>query len=134
MRIRHISVMCLAAAVLVVTGCDNGPKVVKVSGTATYKGVPVPYLTLIFQPEKGRPSNGRTDDQGHFTLSYDPQVMGAVVGKHTVSAVYQDSPDTMGKPMPPTIKAITSKYGDTVNSPMKIEITGPTDDLKLEFN
>jgi hypothetical protein len=129
---------CAAFAVLVAAvGCDSGPKIVKVAGVATYKGEPVPSLLLNFQPDTGRPSWGITDAKGRFALEYDAQHKGALVGRHTVSATYRAStPDEeMGAVKPhPAIKAITAKYSDSEKSPLKVEITGPTDNLEVKFD
>jgi hypothetical protein len=136
MRVRPIPAALLGLA-LAVAGCDSGPKIVKVSGVATYKNEPVPSLLLNFQPEKGRPSWGITDANGRFTLEYDAKTQGAVVGKHTVSATYRASTpeEEMGQvKQHPAIKPITAKYSDSVNSPLKIEITGPTDNLEVKFD
>jgi hypothetical protein len=126
----------LLAGVFVTAGCSSGPKIVKVSGVATYKGQPVPNLRLNFQPEHGRPSWGDTDANGRFTLEYDAQNKGALVGKHTVSARYQASSpeEEMSGKVPPSVKVILDKYGDMMNSPLKVEITGPTDNLELKFD
>src|SRR5262249_1858892 len=126
----------LLCALLVVAGCGDGPKIVKVSGVATYKGEPVPNLRLNFQPENGRPSWGDTDKEGRFTLEYDAKNKGALVGKHTVSATYRAStPDEeMGMTKPnAAAKAVEGKYRDMINSPLKIEITRATSSLEVKF-
>jgi hypothetical protein len=96
----------------------------------------MPNLRLNFQPEKGRPSWGDTDENGRFTLEYDAQNKGALVGKHTVSAAYRAAtPDEeMAGKVPPAVRIVTVKYGDMLNSPLKVEITGPTDNLELKFD
>jgi hypothetical protein len=136
MSARLISLMVFLGVVLAVVGCDSGPKIVTVSGVATYKGEPLPNLRLNFQPETGRPSWGDTDKNGRFTLEYDAKNKGALVGKHTVSARYQaGSPEEeMSGKVPPAVKIVTAKYGDSVNSPLKIEITGATDNLEVKFD
>src|SRR5688572_11184430 len=66
-------------------GCgSDAPEIVRVSGTVTRGGKPVPGLIVHFQPEGGRPSWGQTDAQGHYDLDYDPDHRGAKVGKHKV--------------------------------------------------
>ena len=135
MRVRLIP-MVLLGVLLAAVGCDSGPKVVKVSGVATFKGQPVPSLRLTFQPDHGRPSWGDTDENGRFTLEYDADNKGALVGRHTVSAAYQPrTPDEeMSGKVPPAVRAVTAKYGDTLKSPLKIEITGSTDNLEVKFD
>src|SRR5262249_49766895 len=66
-------------------GCgSDGPQIVPLTGSLTYKGQPVTNAVLWFQPEVGRPSWGQTDEQGQFKLSYDKTRDGAVAGKHKV--------------------------------------------------
>jgi hypothetical protein len=135
MRARLIPLACLGV-LLAAVGCSKGPNVVKVSGVATHKGQPVPNLRLNFQPDVGRPSWGDTDENGRFTLEYDAQNKGALVGKHTVSAVYQarTPEEEMSGKVPALAKAVLAKYGDTMNSPLKVDITGPTDNLEVKFD
>jgi hypothetical protein len=137
MSVRLIPVAVLGV-LLAAAGCgSDGPKIVPISGVATYKGEPVPSLLLTFTPEKGRPSWGVTDSGGRFTLEYDAKNKGALVGNHTVSATYRaSSPDEeMGKVKPhPAVKVVTEKYGDSVKSPYKVEITGPSDNLEVKFH
>ena len=135
MRARLISFVLLGG-LLAVVGCSKGPNVAKVSGVATHKGQPVPNLRLTFQPDVGRPSWGDTDENGRFTLEYDADNKGALVGKHTVSAAFQaSSPEQeMSGKVPASVRAVTAKYGDSLNSPLKIEITGATENLEVKFD
>ncbi|HVK14674.1 MAG TPA: hypothetical protein VM597_38405 [Gemmataceae bacterium] len=80
----------LAAAVFAAAGC-GGSKIVPVSGTVKLNGQLYKNAIVSFQPlgskdndNPGRGSSGRTDDQGRFTLVYDGQQPGALVGKHRV--------------------------------------------------
>ena len=86
--------------------------------------------------EQGRPSWGDTDENGRFTLEYDMRNKGALVGKHTVSASYLPAPgdEEMSGKMPDTDKAVTAKYGDMQNSPLKIDIQRSTDNLEVKFD
>jgi hypothetical protein len=133
MTLRPIAFACLAAVLGTAAGCDSGPKLVKVSGVATYGGKPVPNLRITFQPEKGRPSVGDTDDNGKFTLRYDPEHDGVLVGTHTVTATYHDPGGVMDRKPSPLVKPVTDKYGDGTNG-MKIEISKAVDNLELKFD
>src|SRR5437763_14936732 len=78
-----------AALLLLVasSGCGpSGPAIVPVTGTLTHKGHPVPNAMVFFFPEggKGRPSQGPTDAEGRFKLSYTSEQDGVMVGKHRV--------------------------------------------------
>lgn len=129
-RLILAALLLLSAAV---AGCDSGPKVVRVSGTATREGKPVAGLLINFEPEKGRSSWGISDDAGRFTMEYDAEQKGVVAGRHTVSAVFRADELAGTKPTPAT-RAIQAKYGDLTKSPMKIEVTAATEALELKFD
>lgn len=79
--------MLLAGAVLVLAaaGCGGGTDPVLVEGVVTLDGKPVDGVTVMFRPEVGRPSVGKTDADGRYTLRYTSERAGAVPGKHVVS-------------------------------------------------
>lgn len=127
--------VCLSLA-----GCGESD-VVPVSGTLTYKGKPVTNAHIHFVPEKGRPSFGTTDDQGRFTLTYDPQNKGVLRGKHRVFVEYNSSADQT-RPgaipgetvaLPPDLKTFFDKYGGT-NSKVEVTIDKSISDLKLDWD
>jgi hypothetical protein len=99
MRIRHLSLLVL---LLLVAGCiKSGPEVAPVSGRVTVDGQPMENVDVVFQPENsGSPSYGRTDKDGHYTLGYNRNVQGALVGSHNVGISI--SPEVVRKP--PRIK------------------------------
>ncbi|MFW6172061.1 MAG: carboxypeptidase-like regulatory domain-containing protein, partial [Planctomycetota bacterium] len=74
-----VSLFCL--------GCgDSGPERGYVEGTVTMDGEPLPDAVVTFQPEDtGRPSYGKTDENGHYELQYTSDKKGALVGMHRVT-------------------------------------------------
>lgn len=84
-------VMLSAALCALVVGCGPGgpgvPPLVKVSGTITMDGKPLADAMVNFTPDTGRPSAGKTDAQGKYSLMYNEKTEGAVVGKHKVQIV-----------------------------------------------
>jgi len=76
-----------AALLAALVGCsgDDRPPLGAVEGVVTLDGAPLADATVVFQPEQGRASRGRTDQQGHYELVYLRDVRGAVVGRHTVA-------------------------------------------------
>jgi hypothetical protein len=67
------------------SGCgSSGPELGIVSGTVTLDGQPLDGATVIFQPEVGKASFGRTDELGRYELRYLKDTMGAVVGPHQI--------------------------------------------------
>jgi hypothetical protein len=80
----------LALTLAAVAGC-GGPNIVPVSGVVRLNNKPYKNAVVTFQPlgskdspNPGRGSAGVTDDQGRFTLIYDGEQPGALVGKHRV--------------------------------------------------
>lgn len=131
----------LLVAIVTLSGCSDGPKVVPVSGTLTRNGQPVPRMTVNFEPAVGRPSWGVTDDDGRFTLEYDASTKGAIVGSHTVWVAWRASSpkeelDALkGKAKKPAdLNAIQQKYGAPTKSPIKLEITSAVDDLEIKLD
>lgn len=55
----------LAMLALIVPGCGDGPKRVRVSGTVTFQGKPVPYGNVVFEPDKFK---GNSGPQGYATI------------------------------------------------------------------
>jgi hypothetical protein len=116
---------------LILPGCGSGgPTVVPVTGTVTRNGNPVAHVHLDFMPEAGgRPSWGVTNEQGQFTLEYDPQQKGAEVGKHKVAVKFRPSSPKAefelrsGKiRFHPDQKAIEAKYGNLETTPLEVDV------------
>jgi hypothetical protein len=109
---------CLLLAALLFGGGCAGKKVVRVSGTVRYEGKPVPRLVVHFVPLQGRPSQGVTDEKGHYSLRQDRKQDGAVRGTHKVHFSYraanpQEEVNLQeGKAaLPAGVHAVLSRYG-----------------------
>jgi len=61
-----------------------------VHGKVVLQGEPLANATVCFQPARGRPSYGRTDEAGEYSLQYMGRPWGALVGNHTVSITTED--------------------------------------------
>ncbi|MDD4267822.1 MAG: carboxypeptidase-like regulatory domain-containing protein [Pirellulales bacterium] len=132
-----------ALAMLLVSGilgCGGQDGLVTVSGTATHDGKPVEDLVVVFKPEAGRISSGKTDAQGRFTLLYTRDQEGVEKGKHQVYVQY--SPSDMDMQMaieqgtakiPAEVSEIVAKYGNPEKSPLTFDIQQSQEiDLKLD--
>ncbi|WP_232103579.1 carboxypeptidase-like regulatory domain-containing protein [Gimesia algae] len=73
-------------------GCTGGNDVDlgSVSGVVTMDGKPLSNAIVVFVPEKGNPSSGRTDEQGTYDLTYLGNSRGAIVGSHKVKITSRD--------------------------------------------
>ena len=90
-----LTVALFGIVILSISGCGNS-SIVPVSGKVTVNGEPVAGIRLVFSPtlvgsqDPGPWSSGLTNAAGEFTLETRYKDEGAVVGKHTVSFVYDD--------------------------------------------
>ena len=88
---KHVLVPCLAALLLATAGC-GGKKIVPVTGVVKLNGKPYKNAVVSFQPiggsmsdpDVGRGSSAVTDANGHFSMIYDGEKPGALIGKHRV--------------------------------------------------
>lgn len=70
---------------LLLVGCSSdGPELGSVSGIVLLDGKPVPSVVVHFQPTPGRPAEGVTNNEGHFTLDYTFTRKGSLVGNSEV--------------------------------------------------
>jgi hypothetical protein len=79
-------------------GVSDAPETGDVSGYVKLDGQPVSGATVIFQPTEGRPSNGRTDDEGYYELTYSRSQSGAKLGSHQVRITTFIEADDEGTP------------------------------------
>lgn len=76
--------VAITAAFFIGLGGCGGPTLAPVKGKVTYKGKPLQFGGIMFQPASGQPARGIIGADGTFTLSTYFDGDGAVVGKHHV--------------------------------------------------
>jgi hypothetical protein len=124
--VRHglVLLVCVLAA-----GC-GGEKLVKVSGTATRHGKPVPNLGIHFTPEKGLQSFALTDPDGRFNMIYTTGQEGVVPGTHKVWVQLPTAGSKEDKEQQkrlarqqsdPEMAQILRKYGKAETTPLTVE-------------
>ena len=114
---------------LVLTGCgDQRPTRVKVAGQVLIDGQPLKFGHVRFVPKGARPSEGKLDETGHFTLTCYDGGDGAVPGVHRIEVAASESlSSTQMRWHAP------KKYADFNTSGLEEEITGDTDSLVIEL-
>lgn len=131
----------VVAGCFVLTGC-GGQGLVPVSGTLTFKGKPVTNAIINFVPsDDGRPSSGKTDENGKFTLYFDEQNKGIKPGKYKVyvmldalaTATRPGAIPGMPAPMEGDESILFDKYSNE-KSPVTVDITKAESDLKLNWD
>lgn len=77
-------ITCLA----IVGGCGGSgdrPELGTVTGTVTLDGKPLPNAKIVFQHMEKRFSQGVSDENGKYELTYIRDIKGAALGTHSVS-------------------------------------------------
>ncbi|HTN76803.1 MAG TPA: carboxypeptidase regulatory-like domain-containing protein [Pirellulaceae bacterium] len=80
--------LAVTGGLLILAGCDNGPKLGEVSGKVTLDGQPIKGLEVSFVPTVaalGTTAIGYTQADGTYTLHYPGDRQGAPVGEYKVS-------------------------------------------------
>ena len=144
---RSLGRLTLCTVLFAVVGCDlGGTRIVRVHGTVTRNGQPVPYLFLNFVPDKGRPSWGVTDAEGHFVLHYEPGRDGAEVGKHSIFVAYKQvggAPENLPLKLTEAkvsveetsvIMAVVAKYGNSKAPKIVREVSTDDQGIDLELD
>src|SRR5207253_7104703 len=114
---------------LLASGC-GGDRLVKITGTATRHGKPVPKLVINFAPDKGLQSYALTDQDGRFNMIYTTGQEGVVRGTHKVWVQLQTTGSKEDKDFQkrlakqqgdPEIAQMLRKYGKPDTTPLTVE-------------
>lgn len=119
---------CLASTALI-AGCGDGrPKRLQVSGQVLIDNQPLSYGYIRFVPKDARPSGGRLDENGRFTLSCYAKNDGIIPGVHRVEVDASESlSGTELKWHAP------KKYFRYKSSGIEQEVTESTDSLEIHL-
>ena len=93
---KRFLLVAVVVGCLPLAACGGNPKTYKVTGTVIWKGQPVADANVSFMAEgQSRPSTGKTNAQGKFTLSTFKSNDGALPGKNkaTVTKVEAENMD-----------------------------------------
>ena len=117
------------------------------TGTVTRNGKPVPNLMVNFMPEAGRPSWGKTDENGHYEMVYDEDNKGVKMGHSKVYVLSSQATIDGGASKkskealaegsgisPADMRDILQKYGREDTTPLSFEIKKDPEviDIKLD--
>ncbi|QDT98065.1 carboxypeptidase regulatory-like domain-containing protein [Gimesia aquarii] len=125
----HLSQVYLLIVLVSLSGCMGDgsepiPELAEVTGVITLDGKPIKAANVTFEPESAgengrrRASSGTTEKDGTYKLQYNPNALGATLGKHKVTIMkMSDNPDEAGKHLVPP------KYNDSSTSGLTAEVT-----------
>lgn len=121
---RGACLLASSAVCLAIAGCGAQMKVAPVTGTVTLDGQPLEQVSVLFQPDNGRPSFGVTDKQGKYQLAYNRGQGGAEVGECTVKVteMKNDEEEAPMKPVAKKVKGIESPFDRYAKDPLKVKI------------
>ena len=105
--------------VLCLTGCgESGPSRYDATGTVTYKGQPVPYGEIIFEPDASKGNEGpaarATIEKGAYATEKEK---GVVAGAVKVRITGYDGKPHPGGGTQPHGNALFPEYTDKVDQP-----------------
>lgn len=125
------------------SGCrKSGPELAPVTGKVTYQGKPLPFGSVVFQPESGKTSTGDIQPDGTFRMVTIGRGDGATIGKNKVRVACYTLQDpttkekggaglagiTLGDPL------IPQKYLSCETSGFEVEVrSGSNDPVVLEL-
>jgi hypothetical protein len=125
---KHLSLFIFLCLVI---GCQqSGLPVQPVSGTVTYRGVPLADAVIGFCPKdsSGYTAAGITEQDGTFTLNIaGAGANGAVAGEYDVVVTKEIAVDNAGRPIPESVElesrpkmksVIPAKYGKAGSTPL----------------
>jgi hypothetical protein len=130
---RHALLASAASALVCLAGCDDGPDVAPVTGVVTQNGEPLAHVIVEFQPDKGAPSYGETDETGSYKLMYQTNREGALLGHHWVSV---RTPDEVTDPRTDTTvkvrETVPVQYNDETELEYEVVKGKNNFDIKIE--
>lgn len=132
MRQRYGVRSVAVGVVSLLSGCGGADmKVAPVAGIVTLDGAPLERASVLFLPEKGRPSFGVTDDQGHYTLIYSKDENGAEIGSCKVQVSTRMAPSASNDDDAPLAPERVPKH--YAKDPVKVTVLpeNNTIDIKL---
>jgi hypothetical protein len=124
---KSIASAFVLAAVALLAGCDQGPKLVPIEGQVTLDGQPLTYGYVRVIPAAGRTAFGQLDEQGRFKLMTD-DLEGCPVGIHIVEvgSTKAISETQQRRYAPP-------KYESGITTDLKIDVKEPRQDVLIEL-
>lgn len=127
--VQFFRLVCAVTAIAVILpGCSKEPKIVPVSGVVLIDGEPVVHGDIQFAPKGYRAAFGQLGPDGRFTLTTFKENDGAVIGEHQVAVIAKKELSSTSQ-----MWYAPKAYRTIDSSGLVVNITGPTNDLKIEL-
>ncbi len=122
--IRRLAVLGLMTGIL---SCGQDLRLVPVEGKVLYRGKPLEFGSVLFQPASGQPARGKIQPDGTFVLSTFDEGDGAMIGKNQVritsfEAQRPGAPPPSGGELALGKSFIPRKYSSFGSSGLEVEV------------
>jgi hypothetical protein len=126
LSLRYRVAMAAAVVAMLAAGCGSDIGLATVEGRVTKNGQPAADHWVRFTPVGGgRPGNGRTDNDGHYELSYTAREKGARVGPNRVEVGTGGDIDDRGNEISPPVELLEiEKVVEGGDNVIDLEIPG----------
>jgi len=122
-------------------GCGGGGEfpVAPAEGKVLYRGTPLQFGSVMFQPEAGPPARGDIQPDGTFVLSTYGDGDGAIIGKHQVRITCYESQSPNAPPPDPNREPtlgkslIPEKYARLHSSGLNAEVKETNEPFVFEL-
>ena len=127
--VRIFSAMLLAVPLGLCSGCSDRaadmPELGQVHGTVTLDGKPLSGVSVYFEPEKGRPSIGKANEEGVYEAHYLVDESGVKLGPCIARVEWG---------LDETGPAIPAKYGTKSELTLEVKPGDNTFDIDMKSN
>jgi hypothetical protein len=133
----YASLLCLASALPLLTGCGSGARPVPVSGQVKVAGEPAAGVLVAFYPLDAAPGTSSkhvlsalTDDEGRFQLTFRQSGDGAPAGRYAVTAVWREQVEDGDELLPNGKNWLPRRYADPKTSGLTVTIEQGANELQ----
>jgi hypothetical protein len=128
-------VLGLTSLAALLLGCGEQTTRYPVTGKVLIDGEPLPWGSIRFVPEQGRPATSEIRSDGTFSLAQaslapDPQPTGIAPGRYRIAVAASEIIDEDAGEVE---WLVPSKYADFRTSDISVEIDGPQRELVVDL-
>jgi hypothetical protein len=144
----RVRILRVLLPVLAIPACSgNNREIAEVEGTVLWHKKPLANAQIEFHPDNLRGTNGprstdMTDEHGRYTLYFDDNQPGAIVGQHRVILIEADQSTRGGKgrqraaaehKKAPSGPTIDSRYAKIATTPLTREVVSGKQTINFDL-